>query len=847
MKFSLLWVALLLASPLFSQTSSPNYGYVTGILQDSLGLPIEGVTVEVRAFNGTSGVKDGLKVQTSDGKVDSLIQGTVQGEGKDSLGLSKRVSSDAFGRFTIYLPVGCYELGFSSVQTQSLRIREICLQRESDSVRSRDLGKITLQPLQGQMDEVVVVAEKPLFEEVDGVLTMNVSVSAGAANSSTAELLKNMPMVATDPDGKLLLRGREPRILIDNKPTELNGQQLADLLESLPGSAIEKIEMMMNPPPEYAQEEGGVINIVTKKGKIGFTGRINSFYGTRGEAGLNSSLNYRDQKWSLGLLAGTTYGRTLGNNSSTRTNFYNDSTNSLLNSGDFKNGAWRPQIRLSADYDKDKYQQFSFVFQTNVNQFDNGSINAFENVNRFEQTNRFNTRQNFSEGVSLTPSGNFSYTLKSKKKPGRSVRILGNYNQGIYDMDRVFLQQFFAPEDKETLIAPDSTQNQFTRNRATNFSLRVNYTQPTKIKTLSWSSGFHWLANRNHNKLAAEYIRRSDQQLIPIPELANDFNFNQDVLGWRQSLVLRLKKKWSVTGGATLETTVARFQINTGTGDDARNQYAQLLPQLNARKQWTKNRSGTLAYRRTIRRPGIRELNPTIDNSNPFSLRVGNPYLMPAVSDNIDLTLTKYQGKTYMNASLGINFVNDIIQPLRRLISDNVTELTYANLSGRTEYQAGLWGGYSFSKAFRVNSSIHYTYNEYKNDPASRIQYRNGSSFSGNINWTWVISPFITTEGATRYNVFADPQGSSRANLSYQLGIQQKLIQRKMTVSILIVDPFMQQKFRTFTQAERFELSSLRFNRTTNVKIGVAYNLTPNPGQKNRNKVMEAVKKLEKS
>jgi outer membrane receptor for ferrienterochelin and colicin len=48
---------------------------------------------------------------------------------------------------------------------------------------------------------------------------------------------------------------------------ELNLQQLQDLLESMPGSSIEKIEVMTNPPPQYANEQGGVINIVTKKVK----------------------------------------------------------------------------------------------------------------------------------------------------------------------------------------------------------------------------------------------------------------------------------------------------------------------------------------------------------------------------------------------------------------------------------------------------------------------------------------------------------------------------------------------------------------------------------------------------
>jgi hypothetical protein len=97
---------------------------------------------------------------------------------------------------------------------------------------------------------VIIYAEKPLIESRDGKITFNVGESALSAGSNTSELLKNMPLVSNDANGNILLKGKEPKILIDDKPTELNAQQLADLLESLPGSSIEKIEVMTTPPPQ---------------------------------------------------------------------------------------------------------------------------------------------------------------------------------------------------------------------------------------------------------------------------------------------------------------------------------------------------------------------------------------------------------------------------------------------------------------------------------------------------------------------------------------------------------------------------------------------------------------------
>src|SRR6185503_4712840 len=148
-----------------------------------------------------------------------------------------------------------------------------------------------------------------------------------SAGSNASELLANVPLVTKEPDGKVTVRGKEPKILIDDKPVELNLQQLQDLLESMPGSSIEKIEVMTNPPPQYANEQGGVINIVTKKGKVGMSWRISVYAGTRGEAGLNGNFTYRKKGLAININAGAGYNRFSGNSYSNRENIYADSVN----------------------------------------------------------------------------------------------------------------------------------------------------------------------------------------------------------------------------------------------------------------------------------------------------------------------------------------------------------------------------------------------------------------------------------------------------------------------------------------------------------------------------------------
>ena len=100
------------------------------------------------------------------------------------------------------------------------------------------------------LQEVVVTSDKPLVEEKDGKIIYSVGESAMNNGSNAGEMLRNMPMLNAQADGSIMLMGRVPLILMDEKPLNVSGQQLADLLESLPASVIEKVEVMQRPPPE---------------------------------------------------------------------------------------------------------------------------------------------------------------------------------------------------------------------------------------------------------------------------------------------------------------------------------------------------------------------------------------------------------------------------------------------------------------------------------------------------------------------------------------------------------------------------------------------------------------------
>src|SRR5690606_38436080 len=134
----------------------------------------------------------------------------------------------------------------------------------------------------------------------------NASKSIMAEGSVASDLLKSVPMVDVDIDGKPTIAGKiNTRIFINGKPSDYTGETLADLLNVLPSDAIEKVEVVTNPDVRYAADGDGIINIVLAKGyRIGLNGAITLTAGTIDNYNGSAYIAFRDK----GLSLNTSYG-----------------------------------------------------------------------------------------------------------------------------------------------------------------------------------------------------------------------------------------------------------------------------------------------------------------------------------------------------------------------------------------------------------------------------------------------------------------------------------------------------------------------------------------------------------
>ncbi|MFN8243831.1 MAG: outer membrane beta-barrel protein [Ferruginibacter sp.] len=733
------------------------------------------------------------------------------------------------------LPFGYYSLSVSMSGYSPLRIDSIHIRSERTDF---DLNDIRLSRTSSTLQEVVVYAEKPLIESKDGKLIFNTGESALSSGSTTTELLKQTPLVNVDNDGKVLMRGKEVKILIDEKPVELDAKQLQDLLESMPGSMIEKIEVMTTPPPQYANERGGVINIVTKKGRVGFSARINFSYGSRGEAGLNGNLSYRKGKLALNASGGFSYSEYRGNNYSRRQNIYTDSLNYFNTEGNNHSANRRPTTRISMDYDLNKRNSLNITAQFNSNNAHGYSTTEYSNINKDQLLYKLSSRDNRSRTMSYSPNFSFSYGYKGKD-PREALKLIGSANFNANEVEKDYYQQYLNTD--RSFSGNDSTQQQITTLHSNNVVLRLNYDRPLGPRKLMLNLGGIFNRLNSHNVLQTAFLHKPDNVWTANGLLSNDLRFHQTVYSLRAAIRYDIVTDFYILAGSQLEHTTTLFDI-PNSANNYQHGYWSPLPFVTIMKKWANEISLTFSYKRSIQRPGFNELNPSVDFADPYNTRFGNPYLLPWYADNFDLIAGKWNKNYYYNFSAGYNNLRDIYSSIRTLQADGKTTTTWQNISGRTEYEANAWGGYTLSKKLKLNLSAGYTWHLYSLYDRQYRYYRNGGSLVSSCNGNYQFSDVMNASISLGYNRFANPQGTVNSTLSMNLGWQRKFFAKKFIVAVNIIDPFRQQQNRSYIYASNFSQESYSFTHTRNFKIVLSYVFSKKKGKDNRTELLKKIK-----
>lgn len=719
------------------------------------------------------------------------------------------------------VPFGTYRIKISFIGYESRIIENIVINKEN---AIQNLGTIKLKQAANSLDEVTITNTKAPIEFNGDTITFNASQSIMAAGSTATDLLKSVPMVSVDIDGKPSIAGKvNTRVFIDSKPSDYTAATITDLLNVLPSDAIDKIEVITNPDVRYSADGDGIINIVLKKGyKIGLNGALSVTGSTLGNYNANFYSAYRNEKLSLNGSYGFRDTKGISNTSSLRSNYNkNGALSSFMNQfSDSESNSFGHNARVSMDWDITKKQNLRVSANFNTNGSDGDSHLDDHRLNSLGKETELRTQDNLSDVKTANGVLNADYTYKIGKRNETLTAGLVYYNNDS-DRYREFSRLYTKSNGTISNEFLQYNENEIGNRR---FEFNADYRKPlSRFSTLS--VGVQTTLNKNSDDQLVHGFDFNTQQDTLKPSLTNIFSYTEEIYSAYGSFNLRTKSKWSFRAGVRTEITDVNF-IEENVKDLSPGSYVNFFPNMAINKLFKKKFNVGISYSKRITRPREHTLNPLIDDSNQSNVSFGNPQLLPSYTDQFQLSLGTYGAKWSLTPRISYSVTGRIIERFR-IDQDSVT---YRNLATNKSLTANLFGNYRPTKKITVSGGFSLSKVSYES--LSELQPdRSGLSYRGNGTLTGQFPYKISAEGQVNYYNNTIAQGRTKGSTAVAFGVRKTFMDNKLLVRLLANDPFSQRNTDEYVEGINLSGSSYKQDRsrqinTTNYSLTLSYRFT---------------------
>lgn len=732
---------------------------------------------------------------------------------------AKTFQTDANGNFSIKnLSLSNYTIKFSFVGYQTKTISKILLE---DTRYTINLGDVPLDADSKMLNEVVIEYKKPIIEIQDDKIVYNVDQSIFSEGSVTTDILKNVPLVTVDIDGKPTIAGkRNTRIFIDGKPSDYNSNSIGDLLSILPSDAIESIEVITDPSSKFDANGDGIINIVMKKGKkLGLTGNVNARFGTMGNYNGGLFLSKKNPKFSFSANADFNHGVRFFDGNSSKTNIFTDTTynNQDNNNNRISNGF---NSRFGAAYQIDSAQNLKFSLRGGFNNGDNQSLsnNLFLNDSQVAQYLR--RQNNLTNGNNLDLVADLDYNLKTKEKSQYTLGL--NYQKNSSNSNREY-SRFLLNPDGSTRTNNPSLQSNDNQDFGDNIEINADYDKGFNFLSSKIEAGVKGSFNFSDQSQAAKTFDYTLNDYVFNPALTNKFKFNQNVYSGYLSYRFKVKD-WSFRFGNRAEVTKVSFK-QENTSNLNIEPYFSLFPSASINRSFENKYSIGISYGRRVARPRENALNPIIDNSDPQNLKYGNPNLMPSFTDQYSLNFSIFTDKWSVSPRFSYSLSNKIIERIKTVSPDASSITTYQNLANSSALTFNIFGNYSATKKQTFNAGFSISKIGYSSVLNTNYN-RDGYSIRSNVGINYSLKKSAAFEANLNYFKNTAAQGSSNGSIETQFGFKQNLFKNKIGLRLTAIDPFTQKNITSITEGPNFYQESYSIQQTRNLLVTLSYRFT---------------------
>lgn len=677
---------------------------------------------------------------------------------------------------------------------------------------------LQLQPAAKAMDGVTVQARRPLVEARMDKMVVNVDASPSNTGATALELLEKSPGIAVDRDGNISLKGKQGvLVLMDGKQTYLSGQELANLLRSMPATQLDQVEIMTQPSAKYdAAGNAGVINLRTKKSKqTGFNGNVSVSFvqGNYPKSPNSANFNYRKGKFNIYTNAGYNFWQGNSNQAILRKFPLAGGAYVFDQSGGDKSTSRNYNARVGVDYALNSKTTIGVSAGGRLNK-DNSYNSSFGNLYT-EATGVVDSSisaRNWQNSTwkNGTVNANFRRTLNSSGRElsadldyirYASTQNLYTDNRSLYAAmpEKVYLLRAALPSD----IAI--------------YSGKIDYVHPlgkqTKLETGVKSS----FVRTDNN---APYEKYEDASGKWVDDVRKDhFAYDERISAAYVNFSTQVKK-WGFQAGLRGEHTYSKgtqVLIKKSISRD----YFQLFPTAYVSYSMNDKNQFGLNYGRRIERPNYQDMNPFQQFLDLYTFNQGNPYLTPQFTQNMELSHTwKSRLTTTLNYTRTTDIINEILK------QDNSTKVTYQTKENvATLRNIGLALSYNAPVTKWWTTSLYGNVynNRYKGLVNNKMLQQDVTAYSFNMNQQFRFAKTWGAEVSGWYQSRSLMTSMFLLDHMYMMsfGASKQIMKTKGSIKLSVIDPFLWQKARV--TAAHGDIDVLVNNRWDNRRVGLTF------------------------
>lgn len=688
------------------------------------------------------------------------------------------------------------------------------------------LGNIKLRQGKGLLKEVVITAQKSQMQIGIDKKSFNVDQSLVSQGGSATDLLTNVPSVQVDVDGNISLRGSSSvRVLINGKPSALTGGDITDILQSIPASAIETIEVITNPSSKYdAEGQAGIINIVLKKNvQKGFTGSASASVGTQHTYNGTFNLAYQNSKVNLYTNYSYRKGERVGNGSVDKTTISTDGSVQTQDQTANQNFTFIGQnIRTGIDINLTPKSTLSFTNNINLRTRDRNQSGStlIDSGDVFLQRIDQN---NLSHGTGTNLDFNSDFSHKFKKKGEEITANVGYSIDKNNNFDNLNSDYYYYTIPEYV----NSVQRNTTNSRQHNVIVQSDYTLPLKNGKLE--AGIRSTINNNNTNYISDTLNTGTGNYDYNPFLSNDFIYKENVNAAYTNYQHDFGK-FSLQAGLRLEDAHIRTQLIDSTTTNHKQDYFRVYPSLFLTDKLSENQTLQLSYSRRVSRPNSRQLSPFIDESNRLNYQQGNPNLLPEDTHSFELSYINYWKAVTLTSSIYYRLTNDNIQQITTPLTPRNLDTTltqFQNLKSASNAGYELIAKISPITAIDFTANVNIYYRHIDGDAALDLATTSGWAWNGNLTANVKATKKLGIQIRGDYQgPQVIPQGTMKAMYGVDGGVRYDLT-KKLNISANVRDIFNTRKFVSdikynTTYFSSAQVSDRRFNTRTGI-VTLAY------------------------